>query len=153
VEHLTFTQFLLMETTYQCKDYIQPTNCVSCDSAHAHVHKAWKLLQQLELFSCCYSSSRQGMTNKWLLFFWSMWKYRNLKVWQDVTELSLQVVERAHRLMEDCLAANATTTTCHRGQSNCPTGWTQHQIAANIDQHSTSVTAGMRHCEAAVCYA
>jgi hypothetical protein len=82
------------------------------------VEAIFLLLQQLT----------RGMANKWLLFFWSMWKYRNLKVWQDVTELSLQVVELAHCLMEDCLAVNATTTTCRRGQSNSPTGRTQQQI-------------------------
>jgi len=53
--------------------------------------------------------------------FWSIWKYSNLKVWQDVIELSLQVVDPAHRLMEDCLAVNGMKNTCW-GQSNSPTG-------------------------------
>lgn len=37
---------------------------------------------------------------------WSLWKHRNLKVWEDVTETSATVVERARHLVEDWQLAN-----------------------------------------------
>ena len=32
---------------------------------------------------------------------WSLWKHRNLKVWEDVTETCAIVVERARSLIDD----------------------------------------------------
>ncbi|XP_024636349.1 uncharacterized protein [Medicago truncatula] len=37
---------------------------------------------------------------------WSLWKHRNLRVWEDVTETSATVVERARHLVEDWQLAN-----------------------------------------------
>ncbi|CAJ2637916.1 unnamed protein product [Trifolium pratense] len=37
---------------------------------------------------------------------WSIWKHRNLKLWQDVTETSSQVVARAIKLIEDWINAH-----------------------------------------------
>jgi len=33
--------------------------------------------------------------------FWSLWKHRNLKVWEDITETCAIVVERARSLIDD----------------------------------------------------
>jgi hypothetical protein len=39
---------------------------------------------------------------------WSLWKHRNLKLWQDVYESEAQVIDRAFHLIEDWNTANAT---------------------------------------------
>jgi hypothetical protein len=39
---------------------------------------------------------------------WSLWKHRNLKLWQDVNESEAQVIDRAFHLIEDWNTANAT---------------------------------------------
>jgi hypothetical protein len=41
---------------------------------------------------------------------WSLWKHRNLKVWEDVTETCAVVVERARVLLEDWQLANGLRT-------------------------------------------
>ena len=41
--------------------------------------------------------------------FLSIWKHRNLRVWDDVTEVSATVVERAKNLVVDWQVANAPT--------------------------------------------
>ncbi|KEH28857.1 hypothetical protein MTR_4g415270 [Medicago truncatula] len=38
--------------------------------------------------------------------FWSLWKHRNLRVWDDVTKVSVVVVERAKNLVVDWQIAN-----------------------------------------------
>jgi len=37
---------------------------------------------------------------------WRLWKHRNLKIWEDVTENSAQVVDRARQLLEEWQDAN-----------------------------------------------
>jgi len=39
--------------------------------------------------------------------FWSLWKHRNLKVWDDVTEVGVVVVERAKNMVGDWQLANS----------------------------------------------
>jgi hypothetical protein len=39
---------------------------------------------------------------------WSLWKHRNLKLWEDVNETDGQVIDRAFHLIEDWSTANAT---------------------------------------------
>lgn len=41
--------------------------------------------------------------------FWSLWKDRSLKVWDDVTETVAQMIDISHQLLEDWAHANATT--------------------------------------------
>ena len=40
---------------------------------------------------------------------WSLWKHRNLKVWEDVTEVAAVVVDRARVLITDWQIANSST--------------------------------------------
>ena len=51
---------------------------------------------------------------------WSLWKHRNLKLWQNEQELSVHVVERLKNLMVGWLAAHTppTTTTPHHGPTS-----------------------------------
>jgi ribonuclease HI len=37
---------------------------------------------------------------------WSLWKHRNLKLWQDINETEAQVIDRAFHLIEDWSSAN-----------------------------------------------
>lgn len=41
---------------------------------------------------------------------WSIWKHRNLRVWDDVTESSAAVVDRAHNLVVDWQLATSPGT-------------------------------------------
>jgi hypothetical protein len=40
---------------------------------------------------------------------WSLWKHRNLKLWQDVDETVAEVIDIAHHLIEDFSSANSVT--------------------------------------------
>jgi len=51
----------------------------------------------------------QEFVQRFLAILWSLWKHRNLKLCQDVTETCTHVVDRACNLMEDWYAANTTT--------------------------------------------
>jgi len=46
------------------------------------------------------------MLIKVLQFFWSIWKHKNVKVWEDITETCAKVVERARSLVEHWKLAN-----------------------------------------------
>jgi len=39
---------------------------------------------------------------------WSIWNYRNLHVWEDVTETSATIVERARNMVVDWQLANSS---------------------------------------------
>lgn len=58
-----------------------------------------------ELFFMVVGSLRpdDGVTFSWLL--WSLWRLRNLKLWESKTESTFQVLERATRAKEDWWAA------------------------------------------------
>jgi len=43
--------------------------------------------------------------------FRSLWKHRNLKIWDNVDENSAQVVDRAQSMIEDWQEANLSRTT------------------------------------------
>jgi len=45
------------------------------------------------------------------IVIWSIWKHRNLRVWDDVTETSATVVERARNMVVDCQLANTPDVT------------------------------------------
>ncbi|KAK2355667.1 hypothetical protein QL285_093058 [Trifolium repens] len=48
-------------------------------------------------------------SQRFAVTLWSLWKHRNLKLWQDVDETPAQVVDRAFHLIEDWRAANSVT--------------------------------------------
>jgi len=50
----------------------------------------------------------QEFSQRFATVLWSLWKHRNLKLWQDVTDTCAYVVDRACRLLEDWYAANTT---------------------------------------------
>ena len=47
------------------------------------------------------------LTQRLSSVIWSLWKHRNLRVWENVTETSATVVERARNMVEDWKLANA----------------------------------------------
>jgi hypothetical protein len=47
------------------------------------------------------------LTQRLSSVIWSLWKHHNLRVWEDVTETSATVVERARNMVEDWQLANA----------------------------------------------
>jgi len=107
-------------------------SCVSCDGPHedlahicfecpftAQVWRAidlWNTVHEVFLkkksavdaiFELLHQLS-QEFSQRFAAILWSLWKHRNLKLWQDVTETYALVVDRACHLMEDWYAANAT---------------------------------------------
>jgi ribonuclease HI len=111
-----------------------PTNCESCGAAHedlehllfecpfaiqvwnsagiwydvqhaamqsdSAVNTIFYLLQQLPM----------NIKQRVAAIFWSLWKHRNLKIWEHVDENSAQVVDRARNMIEDWYGANLPRT-------------------------------------------
>jgi hypothetical protein len=48
-------------------------------------------------------------SQRFTVTLWSLWKHRNLKLWQDVDESATQVIDRVHHLIEDWQSANSVT--------------------------------------------
>jgi len=80
---------------------------------------------------------------------WSLWKRRNLKLWQQQNETSRQVVERATYILEDWQAAQhirSQRTTCISMPQSCTSSreaveWTkleQGRYKCNIDASFSS---------------
>jgi hypothetical protein len=65
---------------------------------------------------------------------WSLWKHRNLKIWDNVDENSAQVLDRARNMIEDWHEANLPRTGSIR------------QAGAQLQQPATSLqTHGQHH--------
>jgi ribonuclease HI len=71
---------------------------------------------------------------------WSLWKHRNLKLWQDSNETDGQVIDRAFHLIEDWNNANAITqhqvppTVPVRGAPSVNSGVTSSSSSATVWQ-------------------
>jgi len=90
--------------------------------------------------------------NQWLAAtLWSLWKHCNLKVWDDVTEVSATVVERAKNLVDDWHLANTSSIVApatqqqvqqpHGGEHSVvalDTGSSTAPVASNCWQHPLS---------------
>ena len=118
------TRVRLLDKGVQC-----PTNCVSCPSHHedlAHVFfncpfvvKVWQMTGLWGAIQHALSYTTSATDTIFLLSiefnqqlsstFWSIWKHRNLRVWDDVMEVSATVVERAKNLVVDWKFANVPT--------------------------------------------
>jgi len=108
-----------------------PTNCASCDSTHEdllHVFfvcpfslQVWHKTGLWSSVSHAVSTTNSAteaifhllenlsadLTQRLASVIWSIWKHRNLRVWNDETETSAKVVERALNMIEDWKAANS----------------------------------------------
>ncbi|XP_024628858.1 uncharacterized protein [Medicago truncatula] len=51
---------------------------------------------------------------------WSLWKHRNLKVWEDVTEVAAVVVDRARVMITEWQIANTKTPAESRAATTAP---------------------------------
>jgi len=74
--------------------------------------------------------------------FWSIWKHRNLRVWDNVTETSATVVERARNMVVDWQLANTpavlASTTLHQPSPTLAVGAsTSAQTSTDTWQHPT----------------
>jgi ribonuclease HI len=131
------TRVRLQDKGVQC-----PTSCVSCDGPHedlAHicfecpftvqvwrttglwntVHKVFleKNSAADAIFELLHQLS-QEFSQRFAAVLWSLWKHRNIKLWQDVTETCANVVDRACHIMEDWYAANATIPAASRNNTS-----------------------------------
>jgi hypothetical protein len=52
-------------------------------------------------------NSATNIQQRFVATCWSLWKHRNFKIWDDVTEVSAQVVDRARHMIEDWQEANS----------------------------------------------
>ena len=102
-----------------------PTNCASCDSTHEdllHVffacpfalqvwhktglwgsvnHAVFTTNSATEAIFYLLANLSADLTQRLASAIWSIWKHRNLRVWNDETETSAKVVERALNRIED----------------------------------------------------
>jgi hypothetical protein len=111
-----------------------PANCASCDSNHedfTHIFfdcplsvqvwnrtGLWSSIQHAlstttstmdAIFSLLESLSGE-LTQRLASVLWSIWKHRNLRVWDDVVESSAAVVEPAQNMVVDWQLANSPFT-------------------------------------------
>jgi len=108
-----------------------PTHCVSCNSnyedlAHLifycpfvvhvwHMTDIWGVIQHAiqsttlatETILLLLDTLSAEQNQRLAVTLWSLWKHRNLKVWDDVTEVSATIVERAKNLVDNWRLANA----------------------------------------------
>ena len=107
-----------------------PTDCASYDSTHEdllHVFFACPIALQVwnrtglwgsvqhaisttnsatEAIFYLLANLSAKLTQRLTFVIWSIWKHRNLRVWNDETETSAKVVERAINMVEDWKMAN-----------------------------------------------
>jgi hypothetical protein len=72
---------------------------------------------------------------------WSLWKHRNLKLWEDVNETDGQVIDRALHLIEDWSTANVTIQ--RQAPPNTTARGAQHTIPG-MASPSSSITSWQR---------
>ena len=112
------------------KGVVCPTNCVSCDSDHEHLLHVffdcpfaiqvwnriglWGSVQHAlshtasatdAIFSLLENLSVE-LSQRLSTVMWSLWKHRNIRVWDNVTETSAVVVDRARNMVTDWQLAN-----------------------------------------------
>jgi len=128
-----------------------PTNCASCDSTHEdllHVFFAcpfalqvwnrtglWGSVQQAisttnsatEAMFYLLENLSTELTQRPTSVIWSIWKHRNLRVWNDETETSAKVVERAINMVEDWKMANSPDVLVSNSYHQQATTSTSHQ--------------------------
>ncbi|XP_039686979.1 uncharacterized protein [Medicago truncatula] len=122
---------LLTRVRLLYKGVVCPTNCASCDSTHEDLHHVffdfpfaihvwnrtglWSSIQHAlasitsvveAIFSLLETLSVE-LGQQLATVLWSIWKNRNLRVWEDVAESSAIVVERARNMVEDWNVANS----------------------------------------------
>jgi len=120
------TRIRLLDKGVNC-----PTHCASCASNHEdlmHVFfdcpfalQVWNitgLWHSVQYAISITDSARAAifhllenlsvkLTQRLSTVIWSIWKHRNLKVWEDATKTIATVVERARSVVEDWRLANA----------------------------------------------
>jgi len=108
-----------------------PTSCASCASNHEdlmhvffacpfaiHVWNSTGLWGSVQHALSTIASASEAifylletlsveLTQRLSSVLWSIWKHHNLRVWDDVTETSATVVERARNMLTDWQLANA----------------------------------------------
>ncbi|MCH95979.1 pentatricopeptide repeat-containing protein, partial [Trifolium medium] len=88
------TRAYLRDKGVQC-----PPNCVVCDDNYEDTIHI--------LFMCPLSIQLNAQESAHMAaIMWSLWKHRNLELCQNTTETCAQIVERALRLIEDCVQTN-----------------------------------------------
>ena len=121
-----------------------PTNCASCASDHedfTHVFFSCPFSIQVWHRTGLWGSIQHALSNtisstaaifyllenlsvelsqRLITVIWSIWKHRNLRVWEEVTETSATVVERAQNMVTDWQLANmsAAITSTSLNQSS-----------------------------------
>lgn len=117
---------------FKCPFGIQVWNAAGLwfDVQHAAIHNDTATAAIFYLLEHCPINFKQRFT----ALCWSLWKHRNLKVWEDVDELSAHVVDRARVLINDWHAANflSTETPIQAGAA---------QLQSSLGTASTPATA------------
>jgi ribonuclease HI len=131
-----------------------PTDCASCDAAHEDLnHLLFECSFAIQVWNsagiwhevqnAAIQSDNAVNTIFYLLhklpmnvqqriaaIFWSLWKHRNLKIWENVDENSAQVVDRARHLIEDWQEANRPRSAAFQHEN------LQQQSAISVQAHA-----------------
>lgn len=117
------------------------TNCASCDSDYEDLNHllfecpfsiqvwnaagVWNDVQQAAIYTdtaanCIFhilQNLPKDIQQRIAAICWSLWKHRNLKIWENAIESSAQVVDRARQLIDDWKDANLPSQVEHMQQS------------------------------------
>jgi len=140
-----------------------PTHCVSCESNHEdleHLFLACPFVIQVWRASGLWPQVSNAIVESataidviftlladlpvmhkqiFAATVWSLWKHRNLKVWEDVTEVVVVVVDRARVLITDWQIENNSTPERRTAAAAGPSTHLSTNLAAaaihEVDQH------------------
>ncbi|KEH25696.1 hypothetical protein MTR_6g033560 [Medicago truncatula] len=110
------------------KGVVCPTDSASCDSNHEDLKHVFfycpfvvHVWNRIGFYGCYFSLLEQlpvELAQRMATVLWSIWKHRNLKVWDNVIETSATVAEHARNMVVDWQLANTSavlaSTTLHQ---------------------------------------
>lgn len=150
------TRVRLLDKGVQCS-----THCVSCNSNHEdlahlifycpftvqvwHMTGIWGAIQHaiqstasaVETIFLLLDTLSAEQNQQLAATLWSLWKHRNLKVWDDATEVSATVVERAKNLVDNWHIANTSSIASLATQQQAQQPHGGEHSAVTLDSSTT----------------
>lgn len=152
----------LLDKGIQC-----PTQCVNCDSNHEDfkhiffecpsVVQVWNLAglwhdiqlamtatgSAVDIIFSLLQTLSVTCSQRLATLFWSIWKRRNNKVWENVTDNCATVVERACSMIEDWHSANASAAQ-GQNEASASSGTAADTAAAATVVYAATVPARLK---------
>jgi len=90
----------------------------------------------IEVIFALLQSLSNTLSQRMAVIFWSLWKHRNIKVWDDITETCAAVVKRARSLIDNWQLVNGPAVA---NLTAAPAG--SHLAAVNTDTSAVTEAA------------